>query len=74
MIAKFAVPLPPVDEQREIAAWLDRRTAELRRLSDTIQLGILRLREYRSALICEAVTGRIDVRTYRPQEAAAACQ
>ena len=42
-------------------------------LSETSkQIG--RLQEYRSALISAAVTGQIDVRSYRPPEAAALCQ
>ena len=73
MIAKFAVPVPPIEEQQEIAARLDKEVLELRRTSDTIRLGIERLREFRAALISAAVTGQIDVRNYRPQEAAAAC-
>jgi type I restriction enzyme S subunit len=74
MIAKFAVPVPPLDEQREIAAWLDEKVSELRRLSDTIASAIGKVQELRVALISAAVTGRIDVRNYRPQEAAALCQ
>lgn len=74
MIAKFAVPVPPIDEQREIAAWLDEKVSALRRLSDTIASAIRKVQELRGALISAAVTGQIDVRTYRPQEAAALCQ
>ena len=73
MIAKFAVPVPPIEEQQEIAARLDKEVLELRRTSDTIRLGIERLREFRAALISAAVTGQVDVRNYRPQETAAAC-
>ena len=74
MIAKFAVPVPPIDEQREIAAWLDEKVSALRRLSDTIASAIRKVQELRGALISAAVTGQIDVRNYRPQEAAALCQ
>jgi type I restriction enzyme S subunit len=74
MIAKFAVPVPPLDEQREIAAWLDEKVSGLRSLSDTIASAIRKVQELRGALISAAVTGQIDVRTYRPQEAAVLCQ
>ena len=73
MIAKFAVPVPPISEQREISAWLDKRVFELRRLCDSIEFGIARLREYRAALITAAVTGQIDIRNYRAR-GAASCQ
>jgi type I restriction enzyme S subunit len=74
MIAKFQVPVPPIEEQREIAKWLDKEVSGLRRAADSIQSGIERLQEFRAALISAAVTGKIDVRNRRPQEATAVCQ
>ena len=75
-------PLPPLAEQRAIAAFLDRRTGTIdgllgkkKRLPELLreerQSPIGRvvhwLVEYRSALISAAVTGRIDVRTEYPR-------
>jgi restriction endonuclease S subunit len=57
---KIACPL--LAEQREIADHLDRETARLDRLAARVEDGIARLREYRTALVSAAVTGRIDVR------------
>ena len=58
------VPLPIVslDEQAAIANYLDRETARLDSLVKSIQQAIDKLREYRTALISAAVTGKIDVR------------
>ncbi len=60
--ASLAVPLPPLPEQRAIAAFLDRETAKVDDLIAKIHEAIDRLQEFRAALISAAVTGRIDVR------------
>lgn len=54
--------MPPESEQRAIADFLDRETAKVDALVAKVREAIERLREYRSALISAAVTGKIDVR------------
>ena len=68
MLRRLRVPLPPLPEQKEIAAYLDKETRRIDKLIDNIRDGIERLKEYRTALISAAVTGQIDVRetTGRP--------
>ena len=61
-VLKFRMPLPPVDEQRAIAAFLDRETELIDSLKSRIQTNVERLQEFRTALITAAVTGKIDVR------------
>ncbi len=56
------VAVPPVDEQLEIAAFLDRETAKFDTLTTEAQRAITLLQERRTALISAAVTGQIDVR------------
>jgi type I restriction enzyme S subunit len=56
------VQCPAVSEQRAIAAFLDRETAKLDALVAKVREAIERLREFRTALISAAVTGKIDVR------------
>ena len=55
-------PFPPAAEQRAIAAFLDRETAKIDALIAKVREAIDRLKEYRTALISAAVTGKIDVR------------
>ncbi len=55
-------PVPPIDEQRAIAAFLDRETGRIDALTAKVHESIEKLREYRTALISAAVTGKIDVR------------
>ena len=61
------VAVPPISEQRAIAAFLDRETVRIDTLVTKIRETIDRLREFRSALITAAVTGQIDVSTWSNQ-------
>lgn len=63
---ELRLPIPPLSDQGAIATFLDDETAKIDVLINKIQNGIGKLKEYRSALISAAVTGKIDVR----QEAA----
>jgi len=63
------VPFPPLAEQRAIAEYLDRETAQIDRLKGEVEASIDLLQRYRTALISAAVTGKIDVRA----PAAASC-
>ena len=56
---------PPIEEQIEIAAFLDSRSEEVRRMLETVNAAIAHLTEYRTALITAATTGKIDVRKVR---------
>lgn len=58
----YRLPFAPVREQRAIAAFLDRETARIDALIAKVNEAIVRLKEYRTALITAAVTGKIDVR------------
>ena len=62
VIENLPVPLPPLPEQQAIAIFLDRETAKIDALSAKVLTAIERLKEYRTALISAAVTGKIDVR------------
>ena len=59
-LADISVPLPPLDEQRQLAAYLDRKTAEVDTLIRKKQALIARLGELRAALIHRAVTKGLD--------------
>lgn len=61
-IRGLRVPLAPIDDQRSIASSLDERTAKIDVLIAESERFIELARERRSALITEAVTGKIDVR------------
>jgi restriction endonuclease S subunit len=60
--ANFCFCDPSLDVQKEIIAFLDLKTREIDFQTSKIQLAIEKLQEFRSALITNAVTGKIDVR------------
>jgi type I restriction enzyme S subunit len=61
-LARTPIPLPSIDVQRSIAAYLDQQTAKIDMLVAETERFIKLARERRSALITAAVTGQIDVR------------
>jgi type I restriction enzyme S subunit len=56
------LPVIPLDEQSQIAAYLRRETARIDALTEVAERAVELLGERRSALISAAVTGQIDVR------------
>ena len=61
-LGSFIILLPPKPEQEEIVFQLNCETARIDALIEKIRKSIDLLREYRTALITAAVTGKIDVR------------
>ena len=63
-VGTFSLTLatPLLTEQEEIAKYLDQKTSEIALQKAKVQEAIDRLKEYRTALITNAVTGKIDVR------------
>ena len=61
-LSKEYLPLPPISEQEAIVAFLDKKTSDIDTAIERINAQIAELQAYRTALISEAVTGKIDVR------------
>ena len=55
-------PFPPIDEQRAIVVALDQASTAIDSLVSRVQRGIRIAREYRTRLIADVVTGKLDVR------------
>ncbi|MFC5814139.1 restriction endonuclease subunit S [Nonomuraea harbinensis] len=62
LLADFKIAVPPLDEQRRIAAYLDEQTAKIDALTAEAERFIELARERRAALITAVVRGQIDVR------------
>jgi type I restriction enzyme S subunit len=65
VIKEFRIPVPPISEQQEIAAYLDEKTAKIDKLISELNTQLAELAEYKQAVISEAVTGKVDVRDYK---------
>jgi len=58
----MSLPLPPFEEQRTIAATIRKQTANVDMAIESVLQEIALLREYRTRLISDVVTGKLDVR------------
>jgi len=61
-IANCKISLPPLPEQQAIVDYLNQETQKIDKTIKKIKAEIELLQEYRTSLISEAVTGKIDVR------------
>jgi type I restriction enzyme S subunit len=68
-LRQMPIPLPPLAEQAAIVRYLDFVDGRIRRYTHAQQRVIDRLTEYKQAVIHQAVTGKIDVRTGAPYPA-----
>ncbi|MEI7676417.1 MAG: restriction endonuclease subunit S [Bacteroidales bacterium] len=57
-------PIPSIEEQLQIVGYIEKETAKLNQTITTIEKEIALVEEYKTALIAEAVTGKIDVRDF----------
>jgi len=57
----YQICIPPLHEQKEIAGRIEQHKARIDQMESRIELAIERMKEYRSALITNAVTGQIKV-------------
>lgn len=65
-ITKYLLAVPPIAEQQAIADFLDAKTAKIDEMISGLTKQIDELAEYKQAVITEAVTGKVDVRDYKP--------
>jgi type I restriction enzyme S subunit len=61
-LRRLPVPLPPLDEQERIASYLQRYAAAVDAAAARAAQELDRLREYRTRLIADVVTGKLDIR------------
>lgn len=58
----YDIPVPPIEEQREIVSYIEQETEKIDLLKKKVEQQIELLKEYRTRLISDVVTGQIDVR------------
>ena len=66
--ANLPLPFPPLSEQQAIANFLDDKLVKIDKCITVIEKEIKLTQEYRTSLISETVTGKIDVRKYHPPQ------
>lgn len=60
-VSRLVFPLPAVEEQNSITAYLDKKCAQIDRLIAIKQAKIEKLEQYKRSLIYEYVTGKKEV-------------
>lgn len=65
---EFAIPTPPIAEAEALANHLARELSKLQELVSAAEAATTLLQERRSALISAAVTGKIEVRGFVPEQ------
>jgi type I restriction enzyme S subunit len=61
LFSQLLLPVPPLREQRAIASYLDKKTAQIDRIITAINTQTDKLKDLRKALINDVVTGKIKV-------------
>ena len=64
-LKQFKLVLPPINAQKDIVYFIDRKTNELDTLIQKAESAIYLMKERRTALISTAVTGKIDLRDWQ---------
>lgn len=62
LLKRLPILLPPIDEQKYIGKFLNNKTNEIDEIVGKTRNEIELLKEYKTALISEVVTGKVDVR------------
>jgi type I restriction enzyme S subunit len=60
-LAQFDLPLPPIEEQDAICAFIDSKLADIKSIQRSIESQIATFTAYRKSLIHECVTGQLRV-------------
>ena len=68
MVGRLRVPFPQLEEQKQISSYLKIEVAKIDNIATTTKKIISSLKEYRSTLITQAVTGKIDVRDFNSDQ------
>jgi type I restriction enzyme S subunit len=66
-IGNFQIFVPPIEEQENLHKYLLEETATIDTLISKYQKQIDLMQEYRTSLISQAVTGKIDLRDWQPK-------
>ena len=67
-LKELIVSLPPLDVQNDIVAHLNYKVQKIDEMLKEASQSVENLKSYKSALITEAVTGKIDWREWKPKE------
>ena len=62
LLKRLPILIPSIEEQKQIGIFLDNKISEIDVIISKTSREITLLKEYKTALISEVVTGKVDVR------------
>ena len=68
LIKNFVITLPPLSEQRTITSYLGQKVGQIDTSISELEHQLSDLKSYKSSLITEAVTGKIDLRDWQTKK------
>ena len=68
IIRSLSIPMPPLKEQIKIAEKIQNTYQYIVKTHNELLLGINDLKAYKSSIITEAVTGKVDLRDWKPKQ------
>jgi type I restriction enzyme S subunit len=66
-VSNFAIGLPSIEEQRAVMEFIKKESSFIDETITQIERELLLVQEYKTTLIAEAVTGKIDVRDWQAE-------
>lgn len=67
-LGNHIVCLPPLSEQSAIVSHIEQKTEKIDKLVSETTLQLEKLKEYKTSIISEAVTGKVDLREWKPKK------
>jgi type I restriction enzyme S subunit len=67
LIKQLPILQTSIEEQSDIVNFIESRTTKIDEIVSETQLQIQKLKEYKTAVISEVVTGKVDVREWKPK-------
>lgn len=67
IIRSLSIPMPPLEEQIKNAEKIQNTYQNIEKTLNELLLGIDDLKAYKSSIITEAVTGKVDLRDWKPK-------
>ena len=66
-LGEIILVIPPISEQQQIVEYLDKKIKKIDMLIDEVTKQLDELALYRKSIISETVTGKVDVRYWKPE-------
>ena len=67
-MGELQIVVPNIEEQKNIVGFINKKVSVIKEGIENLQIQISDLKSYKSSLITEAVTGKIDLRDWQTKK------